>query len=90
MVDEILIIPEINKFYRLKRTILETVKIISIDNLNTCKVEYLKYPNLGICSLEIKYLIPKKLNNLQALEDFLELRIQKINLNILAKSYKKL
>ena len=86
-VNEELIIPELNQHYRLKRTTLETVKIISVNekDLNTCKVEYLKYPQLGICSLEIKYLIPKKLNNLQILEDFLELEIQRINLNMLTK-----
>lgn len=76
---------EINSYYRLNMSVLNTIKIVKIENSDTCIVNYIQYPNLNNCRLNISQINSNKLNSFEILEDKLELGIQRINLNMLNK-----
>lgn len=77
---------EINGYYRLNMSVLDTIKIVKIENSDTCIVNYIKYPDLGNCNLSISQINPKKLDCFEILHDKIELGIQRINLNMLKKN----
>lgn len=74
---------EINEYYRLNMVVLDTVKIVKIESKDICIVNYVKYPNLTNCRLNISQINPNKLNSFEILHDKIELGIQNINLKTL-------